>query len=299
MSRPLNPVLGYCQPYTVRINLGRLWHPSLDKKDGLHPDVAKLAAKLSAGRLRNAQRQDWPPLLVVRAPRELLANTAVRVPLVFGSSHATALLMLGVNEMDVHVVDMANDAASQMLAWNALDLASRIDTNPLDQAKAFKQLKELKFVQEEIADILGITRSSISQSLQLLELDPSLHDMVRSGQLTTAHARLLAGLTPVVQQIKAAEFVRNRMTVRQATALVRGVKVSRWTQNGATHPAIASGDDERMSTLFSDQLQTPVLVKTNKSRKNGTTIGEIRIQWMGAEQFEHYAQLLGVDISDF
>ena len=87
----------------------------------------------------------------------------------------------------------------------------REDLNPVDKAEGIKALmQDYSLTQEEIAKILGKSRSGIANSIRILNLCPDVLDLVRKGKLTEAHARnLLTIPEPNKQYVAALRIIEN------------------------------------------------------------------------------------------
>ncbi len=114
--------------------------------------------------------------------------------------------------------------ASEM---EALELAlvenlQRENLNPMEEAKAYRQLlKEFGLTQEEIALRAGRDRSTIANSLRLLNLPKKIQEHIARGELTPGHARALLSLASKSLQLKTGEEIRRRhLSVREAERLV-------------------------------------------------------------------------------
>ena len=102
----------------------------------------------------------------------------------------------------------------------------RKDLNPIEEAVAYsKLLEQTGITQESLAKRLAKDRSSITNSLRLLNLPASIQKDVIAGTLSMGHARLLAGIKDTAQQ----QFVRDsiikkELSVRQSEALVKKLR---------------------------------------------------------------------------
>jgi ParB family transcriptional regulator, chromosome partitioning protein len=110
------------------------------------------------------------------------------------------------------------DALELALTENLL----REDLNPLEIANAYQALQQNHGLShEQIADRLGINRSSVTNTLRLLRLPPEVQEMLSSNQISFGHARALLALESVAAQIQLANMIRKRgMSVRQAESMV-------------------------------------------------------------------------------
>ena len=98
----------------------------------------------------------------------------------------------------------------------------REDLNPVDKALGIKSLiDEYQLKQEEIAKILGKSRSGIANSIRILNLSPRVLDLAKEGKLTEGHCRqLLMETDPDKQYNLAMRIINNNQSVRQIEAKI-------------------------------------------------------------------------------
>ncbi|NLE70431.1 MAG: hypothetical protein GX611_09600 [Clostridiales bacterium] len=83
-------------------------------------------------------------------------------------------------------------------------------------------MDEGSLTQEEAARKLGKSRPAVANLLRLLQLPEALQDLVREGQLSEGHARVLAGVKPAARQMALADKVlREGLSVRALEALAK------------------------------------------------------------------------------
>ncbi|MCQ2529371.1 MAG: ParB/RepB/Spo0J family partition protein [Saccharofermentans sp.] len=99
----------------------------------------------------------------------------------------------------------------------------RADLNPLEEAFAMDNLlKSHKMSQEQLAKKLGKPRATIANTIRLINIDVSLQDFIRNGDLSAGHAKALLSLKNADDQRKAADIIIAKdMTVRQAEEYVK------------------------------------------------------------------------------
>ena len=102
----------------------------------------------------------------------------------------------------------------------------REDLNPVDKALGIKSLiDEYQLKQEEIAKILGKSRSGIANSIRILNLSPRVLDLAKEGKLTEGHCRqLLMETDPDKQYNLAMRIINNNQSVRQIEAKIHRKK---------------------------------------------------------------------------
>ena len=99
----------------------------------------------------------------------------------------------------------------------------REDLNPIDKAEGIKALiDEYQLTQEEIAKILGKSRSGVANTVRILNLSPRVLELAKEGKLTEGHCRsLLMEPDPIAQYKMAMRIINNNQTVRQAEAKIQ------------------------------------------------------------------------------
>ncbi len=110
----------------------------------------------------------------------------------------------------------------QALAVALIENLQRSDLNVLEVAEGLQQLVEqFELTHERVAQLVGRSRSSISNTLRLLELTDPVKKSLRDSQIEMGHARALLSLTPAQQKTLLEDVVQKKMTVRQTEAKVR------------------------------------------------------------------------------
>jgi ParB family chromosome partitioning protein len=124
---------------------------------------------------------------------------------------------------------------------DALEIAlvenvQRQDLAPLEEAEGYRRLvEEFQHTQEALAQIVGKSRSHITNMLRLLGLPEPVRRLLDDGSLSAGHARALIGAADPVRI--AEDVVRRGLNVRQTEALVRGGKPAGGARRGAVAPA--------------------------------------------------------------
>ena len=115
------------------------------------------------------------------------------------------------------LVDSAEDQLSLELAL--IENLQREDLNPVEEARGYDRLKrEFNLTQDDIAEVTGKARSSIANSIRLLNLPQSIINLLDSGALEKGHAKILASMEPVEAEELANKIVSLGMTVKDAAS---------------------------------------------------------------------------------
>ena len=115
------------------------------------------------------------------------------------------------------MVDSAEDQLSLELAL--IENLQREDLNPIEEARGYDRLKrEFSLTQDKIAEVTGKARSSVANSMRLLNLPTSIIDLLYAGELEKGHAKILASMDPEEATELAKKIVSLGMTVKDAAS---------------------------------------------------------------------------------
>lgn len=116
-----------------------------------------------------------------------------------------------------------NYSPKQIKEISIIENLQREDLNPIEAARAIKQLmEEYSLTQETVADRIGKSRPSVANMLRLLNLTPEVVTMIEENKLSSGHARSLVVITNQQDQIKIASLAKdNRISVRDLEKIVK------------------------------------------------------------------------------
>ncbi len=122
------------------------------------------------------------------------------------------------------MVDAAEDQLSLELAL--IENLQREDLNPIEEARGYDRLKrEFSLTQDKISEVTGKARSSVANSMRLLNLPASIIDLLYSGDLEKGHAKILASMEPKEAEELAQKIVSLGMTVKDAAKSNKPTKI--------------------------------------------------------------------------
>ncbi|MEO7429379.1 MAG: ParB/RepB/Spo0J family partition protein [Acidimicrobiales bacterium] len=215
-----------------------------------------------------------------------------RFELIAGERRWRAAKRAGLPSIPV-VVRAVDDVLS--LEQALVENLHREDLNPLEEAAAYQQLMEdFDLTQEQVAQKVGKSRSSVANTLRLFQLPPSIQRLVAENQLAAGHAKALLG-TPdrVFQERLAKDIVAKGMSVREAEEAVR-VHNDRAEETGAPDGPSASPSGGaapnrlrapgllELEELLADHLDTRV--KISMASADGK--GKVVVEFGGLEDLE-------------
>jgi ParB family chromosome partitioning protein len=166
----------------------------------------------------------------------------------------------------------------QMLEMALIENIQRADLNPIEEALAYQSLvQEFGLTQEMVAKQVGKDRSTVTNSLRLLQLAPKVRDALinQSGNFTEGHARTLVGIQNEADQVRAMEqIIASHLNVRQAEELATRIKNAERNKEDLAQdskPWRRSPELDTLETNFREALMVKVDLKCNAKGK-GTIV---------------------------
>lgn len=198
----------------------------------------------------------------------------VEYELIAGERRLRASKIAGIQQVPV-VIRSAEDTDRMKLELAIIENLQREDLNPLDRAKAFRQLAdEFGLQHKEIGQRVGKSREYVSNTLRILQLPEDMQHALETGDISEGHTRPLLMLAdkPEEQRVLFKEIVERRLTVRDTEALARRAAVER-----VRHKALLSPDLLSLEKQLSERLGTRVRIE----RKD--TGGKLMIEFFSPE----------------
>ena len=146
--------------------------------------------------------------------------------LVSGERRFRASKLIGLKTIPAYV-RIAND--QEMLEMALVENIQRKDLDPIEVALSYRQLiEEVKLTQEQLSIRVGKNRSTVTNFLRLLKLDPIIQTGIRDGFLTMGHGRALINIPDQeLQLLVYQKIIKDKLSVRQTEQLVKNVKAGK------------------------------------------------------------------------
>ncbi len=224
---------------------------------------------LPVGQLHAGQyqpRQDFNPESLAELAQSIASQGLIeplvvraiaknRYEIVAGERRWRAAKIAGLHEVPCLLGDYTD---KQACALTLIENIQRQDLNLIEEATGYRRLiDEFHYHQEEIALLIGKSRSHIANILRLLTLTESVKNRIRDKSLSLGHARVLVGLTPEQQSLFAQQIIDEQWSVRQ---LEQAVKLFRQQDLSSPKNARADRDIERLQTVLAEQVGAPVQI---------------------------------------
>lgn len=202
--------------------------------------------------------------------------------IVAGERRYQAARAAGLDEVPVIIRDVSDDDVFKLALIENLQ---RSDLSPLEEANGYRQLiREKGLTQEELARILSKSRSTITNTLRLLDLPDEVQELVETGRLTAGHARAILAVPDEEGRISLAKrVVSEHLSVRQTESLASTFFVN---QEDKPRRAPLPQSFKRAARQMRLALDTNVRVK-NVRGKN-----KIEIEFASEDELAHIVDLL-------
>ncbi|HOZ36924.1 MAG TPA: ParB/RepB/Spo0J family partition protein [bacterium] len=183
-------------------------------------------------------------------------------------------------ELNLKTVPVIIRAAKDLekLELSLIENIQREDLNPIERAEAYRQLLDnFNLTQEEAAKRLGIARSTLNNSLRLLNLPSDIQEALAGGKISESQAKLILGAGPVETQKKIFNRAQEgNLTVKDVEREVKKIKVKSYLRTPKKDPTVA-GWENRLSS----ELGTKVSI-----RRRGSSGGVVEIEFYSDEELE-------------
>jgi ParB family chromosome partitioning protein len=206
--------------------------------------------------------------------------------LVSGERRFRASKLIGLKTIPAYV-RIAND--QEMLEMALVENIQRKDLDPIEVALSYRQLiEEVKLTQEQLSIRVGKNRSTVTNFLRLLKLDPIIQTGIRDGFLSMGHGRALINIPDTDLQLQVYQkIIKDKLSVRQTEQLVKNVKSGK-PLNPA--PAVKKEVPEFVKSGIRDMSK--YLGHKIEVKVSGKDKGKIVIPFHSEEDFNRIRKLL-------
>lgn len=202
----------------------------------------------------------------------LVAETLDGYQLIAGERRVRAALAAGLDRIPA-VVRHLDDRERLELAL--IENLQREDLDPIESAHGFRRLiDDFGLTHEAIAERVGRARSTVANTLRLLDLAPVVQAAIADGSITEGHGRALGGLSPEHQEHVLGAVIEQELSVRQTEELVRRLREPKPTTDAEEreNTRAADHDLERIEEDLRRSLGTKVSLA--RSRRGGRIVIE-------------------------
>lgn len=211
--------------------------------------------------------------------------------LIAGERRLRAAEIVGLERIPAIVQDVDDRTAAE---WAIIENVQREDLNPIERAEAFQHLQDqFGLTHQEIAEKVGLNRSSVTNHLRLNELDEATKQAVRTAAISMGHARAMLAVTNLTARAKMLrQCMSNNWSVRELERRVRVVtdgSSAVGVDSGAA-PSPRKSNLEDLQKKLGEHLGTKVQIQ-QQSKKPGR--GRLVIEFYDLDQFDGLLSQMG------
>lgn len=217
--------------------------------------------------------------------------------IVAGERRWRAARIAGLKEIPV-VIKEVDEKTSRELS--IIENIQRDDLNAVEEARAYQSLiEEYGLTQEEVAARVAKNRSTITNSLRLLKLEPEILTLLQDGKITQGHARaLLAVEDPELRKKIAEKCTKENLSVREIETLVKLDKLSKAKKEKKSSPE--AQELRRLKVIYKDlerKMKTKLGTKVSIVPKN-TERGTLEIEYYSQDDLDRIFMILNSSRND-
>jgi ParB family chromosome partitioning protein len=213
-----------------------------------------------------------------------------RFTLIAGERRLRAAKLVGLSTVPC-VVRQAT--GQQMLEWALIENIQRSDLNPLERAMAYREYSDrFNLTVAQASERLGQPRTTVSNHLRILDLQPDIQQMIGGGTLSFGHAKVIAGIVgnTELQLELATRVAKEDLSVRQLEGLV--------SVNQAAGQASAATKAPRTKPPYvvdlQEQLTQAVGTRVTIVQGRSKNTGRIVVDYYSLDDFDRIAAGLGL-----
>lgn len=209
--------------------------------------------------------------------------------LVAGERRLEAAKLAGLSEVPVIVRSVSQ---KEQLQLAIVENIQRENLNPIEEANAYQQLiEDFQMSHEQVSEIMGKDRSTITNALRLLKLETPIQDMVVSGILSAGHARAILSIEENKQIDFAYHIVENALSVRQAEEKAKEYQPVRKPR---TEKKIKREPEPKDPYIASMEAQLSVTLGHKTTIQDKHNKGRIVIEYRNQDEFDDLIRRLNL-----
>ncbi len=207
--------------------------------------------------------------------------------IVAGERRWRAAQAAGLTEMPAIVMELSD---KQVLEISLIENIQREDLNPIEESKAYRKLlDEFKLTQEELSKRVGKSRTAITNSLRLMNLDKRVQEYLIDGVISEGHGRALLGIADADLQYSTAQrVIDENLSVRETEKLINKL-------NSLPIELISEKELEKSDPHISDirsRLEEKFDTKIIVSNKNNK--GKIEIEYYSIDDLQRILDIMNI-----
>lgn len=204
--------------------------------------------------------------------------------IIAGERRWRAAKLAGLKEVSVIIKSFSEQ---EIVEISLIENIQREDLNPIEEALAYKRLlSEFHLTQDEVAERVSKSRTTVTNSMRLLKLDERVQQMIIDDMITTGHARALIGIEDKnVQYELAQKIFDEKLNVREVEKLVKNIQ----SPKPKKEPKKVNESLELVYRDIEERLKQALGTKVSiQPRENGA--GKMEIEFFSHEELERITE---------
>ena len=218
----------------------------------------------------------------------LLKKDGDTYSIIAGERRWRAAKAAGLKEVPVIIMDIDEKG---VLEISLIENIQRQDLNPIEEAWAFRKLiEDFAFTQEELGRRLGKSRTALSNTMRLLNLDARVQEYLIDGVITEGHGRAILALEDKELQYKLAQkVIDDGLTVRETEKLIseiakgKGLEKQKPEKKMVSDPYIVD-----IKNKLEERFDTKVLISSKNNK------GKIEIEYYSNDDLQRIMDILSI-----
>ena len=189
--------------------------------------------------------------------------------------------------VDIPAIIM-NVTDKEVLEISLIENIQREDLNPIEEAIAYKKLLiDFSLTQEEISKKVSKSRTAITNTMRLLNLDEKVQDYIMDGVISEGHGRAILGISDKELQYQVCQMViDDSLNVRETERLVKNFENKKTEKLVINDKSIYYKD---IMSKLENHFGTKVIINAKSKNK-----GKIEIEYYSDEDFERILEVLNI-----
>lgn len=206
--------------------------------------------------------------------------------IVAGERRWRAAKIIGLEEVPAIVMELTD---KQVLEISIIENIQRQDLNPIEEALAYKRLlSEFELTQEELSKRIGKSRTSITNTMRLTNLDNRVQQYLIEGVISEGHGRALLGINDGNLQCELAQkIIDEKLSVREVEKLIKHI-----LSKEAEHKSVKTKELNPYYKDIKERLQNHFGTKVNLSNKKNK--GKIEIEYYSEEDLQRIIDIINL-----
>lgn len=204
--------------------------------------------------------------------------------IIAGERRWRAAKLAGLKEVPVIIKSFTEQ---EIVEISLIENIQREDLNPIEEALAYKRLlTEFNLTQDEVAERVSKSRTTVTNSMRLLKLDERVQQMIIDDMITTGHARALIGIEDKNTQYELAQKIFDeKLNVREVEKLVKSIQ----SPKPKKEPKKVNESLELVYRDIEERLKQSLGTKVSiQSKENGA--GKMEIEFFSHEELERITE---------